>query len=502
MTGPELDTEVAIVGLGPTGAALAAYLGSFGTDVLAFERQPDVTPLPRARMVDGEIMRIFQAFGIAEHLEERFRPAPEFRYWSAAGELLMTLGFEGPRPHHWRSTYMIHQPDVEQAMRGVVEAQPTVGVRRGHEVEAVAEHGDHALLTVRDCATGERTQVRSRYVVGCEGGRSLVRRAIGARHEVLGDDYDWLFIDVDLRRAAELPEHNFYILDPARPMAYLRNPRGYRRFYFRLLPGEDGASMVGEPQVWDLLAPWIGPDDAEIVLSTVFQFHALLADTWRRGPLLIAGDAAHQMPPTMGQGLCSGMRDAGNLAWKLAAVLAGTMDEELLDSYQAERSPHARHYVAGSAMLAQWWSILEPGAATERDDMLRDLTYEPQVPRLGPALHPASETAAGTLLPQDETAAGPLLDDVVGLRFAIVDPAGLLAAAGPEVAEQAARLGAVCVTDPGPVVRRWLADHDARAVVIRPDRYVLGVAATAEELAAVLARVPACARVEHEASWS
>ena len=485
------DADVVVVGQGPTGAALAAFLGELGVRTIALERDGEVRRVPRARMVDGEIMRVFQTFGLADRLEERFLPAPEFRYESAAGELLALLELNsGPRPNLWRNAYMIHQPDVDEALMEKVAALPSVTVLRGREVKAVEELGEGVAVTVSDAASGEESRLRCRYVVGCEGGRSLVRRAIGARNEVLGEDLDWLFVDVELQRDVDLAEHNYYILDPARTVAYLRNPRRYRRFYFRLRPGEDPEAMASEASLWELLSPWLAEGDAKIVFSTVFRFHSLLADRWRRGPLLIAGDAAHQMAPTLGQGLCSGVRDAANLSWKLARVLAGQAPESLLDTYQSERSPHARLLIETSYMLASWWSLLDPEEAAKRDEVLRSAPIPALELRLGPGLHPEGDEDAGALFPQDLLADGRPLDDSVGIGFALIDSDGLLAEAGAEARELVADLGAAVIVAPGPEASRWLAERGARAAVVRPDRYVLGVAADGDQLTEVLRRVP------------
>lgn len=487
-----LEADVVLVGLGPTGAALAAYLGRLGVRVVALERSRDVFEYPRAGTIDGEIMRIFQAFGVAERLERLAHRAPPVRYWAAGGEkVLAELPLNaGPRLNWWQNAYMIHQPDLDRLMRQVIDNQAGVTALRGCEARSVELEEGTPRVVFRDVETGEVGSVGARYVVGCEGGRSLVRRTIGARNEVLGEDFDWLFVDLELCRELDLPELNFYVLDPARPVAYLRKPRRFRRFYFRLLPGEDPTEMASEDGLWRLLEGWVERGDAEVVYSTVFRFHSLVADRWRRGPLFIAGDAAHQMAPTLGQGLCSGMRDAGNLAWKLAAVLAGQAPESLLDTYEAERMPHARLTVETSYTLAGMWSILDPQKAEERDERLRGFEVKPLDARLGPGLHPETSGGVGTVFPQDELRSGWLSDEEIGLRFALVDAGGVLAAAQPRLREELAELDVAVLEDPGPEARRWLEVREAGAALIRPDRYVLGLASAPEQLEAILARVP------------
>lgn len=183
----------------------------------------------------------------------------------------------------------------------------------------------------------------ARYVVGCDGASSTVRRALGVGWTDQGFDQDWLVVDVELHDPVGLglTTGAQQVCDPARPATLVAGHGRMFRWEFQLQPGEDPAVMQQPEQVWTLLERWLGRDDGRLVRAAAYRFHAVVATSMRVGCAPLAGDAAHQMPPFMGQGLNSGIRDATNLAWKLRWVLAGWAGEALLDSYSTERLEHA-----------------------------------------------------------------------------------------------------------------------------------------------------------------
>ena len=244
-----------------------------------------------------------------------------------------------------------------------------------------------------------------------------------------------------------------------------------------------------------MLEPWIGPDDADIYRAVVYTFHSLLAVPWRRERLLIAGDAAHLMPPFLGQGLCSGIRDVRNLAWKLRAVLAGAAGEELLDTYESERSPHCREYVELSTRVGEIVDTIDPAVAADRDRrMLAGETIEEfrmSTPALGPGVHgTVTVEPEGTLFPQPFLGDGRRLDDATGEEFAVIASSELVAAVSADTQELWRAASVAVITEDTPSIRRALDAVGAPAVVIRPDRYVLGVASTPADLDRLTQRIP------------
>ena len=493
MTEPDFD--VAIIGFGPVGALLANLLGRYGLRVLVLERDAGIHPLPRAVHFDGEVMRIFQAAGLTDPIRGVARATSKgMHFVDADGRLLMVRrSTDGPGPHGWATNWYFHQPELDAALRDGVARFANVEVRLRCEALAVRDAGDRVTVAVREAAIGASRERTARYVVGCDGARSLVREAIGGSMRDLGLHQPWLVVDIVARpgsqRAHRLPDHTVQHCDPGRPMTRVHVKGSRHRWEIMLLPGEDEAE-IGRPEaLWPLLAHAIGPDDARIERSAVYTFHALVAVPWRRGRLLLAGDSAHQTPPFLGQGLCAGIRDASNLAWKLHLVVAGGADESLLDTYEAERSPHVREFIELAVRLGAIIQTTDPEAAAARDAELRasgPRQFDFPAPRLGPGVWMAGPGAGGAAFPQPRLAGGRRLDDVVGNRFAVLARVPLDGLAEGSARRRGERLGGgldpAVIDSPGAEIEEWLAAQDAVAVIVRPDRYVFATARDETEL--------------------
>ena len=421
--------DVGIVGYGPVGATLANLLGRHGVSVALFERDAAQHALPRAGHIDGEVMRVFQAAGVAEAMQPNLLVNVGMRFVDAGGRVLI----DWPRPQEigpqgWYPSYRFHQPDAEAALRAGVRHWPGHREYLRTDVFALTQDADGVELRYEDLSRGAYGAARCRFVVGCDGARSTVRRFMDAELEDLGSHERWLVVDVIMHEVSErLSNFTVQHCDPARPTTVARGVGKRRRWEFMVMPSDDPATIARPDQVWRLLAPWIGPDEATIERSVIYMFHAANARAWRRGRLLLAGDAAHQMPPFLGQGLCSGVRDAANLAWKLAAVLQGAAADSLLDSYEAERSPHVRAFIEQAVRLGNLVGLRDPALAAERDramscnpELMRSIT-----PCLGPGLHGGAGLPAGTLAPQLRLQDGSRMDDRVGQRFAVLAQPGI-----------------------------------------------------------------------------
>jgi 3-(3-hydroxy-phenyl)propionate hydroxylase len=495
---PELPAEcdVAIVGLGPVGATLANLLGQAGWRVCVLEREPEIFALPRAVHYDGETMRIFQAAGLRAPLEAVSRPSLKgMPLVNAAGQvMLMRKPGVNPGPHGCSSNYHFHQPSLETVLRQGLERFADVTVRLRHEVVAIddAPARRAVRLGVRDLASDTPHTLAARYVVGCDGARSIVRRSIGSTRTDLGLHQPWLVLDVLLKRDVALPDHTVQYCDPARPMTYVNLPGGRRRWEIMLMPGDDPATIARPEHVWPMLARFLQPEDAEVERMAVYTFHSVVAEGWRRGRLLLAGDAAHQTPPFLGQGMCAGIRDASNLAWKLDWVLRGLAHEALLDTYERERKPHVSAFIALAVRLGAVIQATDPAVAAERDARFASgdpemFTYPP--PQLGPGLHDEA-SPAGSIFPQPALDDGRLLDEALGSRCAVLGDAHTLAGAADATRAAWRRIDARVLDAPGRGVQEWLATNGARAVMLRPDRYVLGIARTGADLDRLTAVLP------------
>ncbi len=491
MAGRTFECEVAILGYGPVGATLANLLGAAGLDVVVIERETGVFPLPRAIHFDGEVMRVFQSLGLRSRVEAISRPGLKgMHFVNARDEVLLVRGGTGlDGPQGCANNYYFHQPELEAVLREGVARHPSVRVLAGREAVSIDALDDGVRVALADAGDdGAPGAVHARWLVGCDGGRSPTRRAIGSTMEDLGLHQPWLVFDAILERDLGLPDYTVQRCDPARPMTIVCASGRRRRWEIMLMPGDDPETIVRPENVWPLISRWVTPADARLERCVVYTFHSVIAHGWRRGRLLLAGDSAHQTPPFLGQGLCAGIRDAANLAWKLARVVRGTAPESLLDTYEPERRPHVHAFIDLAVELGAVIQATDPEVAAERDR--RFLQGETKVfefprPGLGPGLHRGS--LGGTLFPQPRLADGRLLDEAIGTGFAVIGGRAVLDAADAATRERWRAAGAVVLRDPGGAVDGWLDAHRASAVVLRPDRYLLGAASDAAELAAVSA---------------
>lgn len=483
MTEPSYD--VAVVGGGPVGVTLLNLLGAHGLSAVGFERESLPGHSPRAGSFDGEVMRIFQSAGLAEAIDATISPSTGLRLVNEAGTTLLSMDNRETRgPQGWAAGYRMYQPTLERLLRRGLQRFPAVTLHVSHEVTAVGQEPGSAWVEALDRTSGIASRVSARYVVGCDGASSFVRGAIGSRFTSLAPDQPYLVVDAKPLRSLNLPGEGILFCWPSRPH-YWRGLAPWLRWELKVMPGDNPAELATPAGVYRLLEDWITRNDAEIERAVIYTFHSLLADRWRAGRVLLAGDAAHVQPPFMGQGLCSGVRDVANLAWKLAFVCHGQADDRLLDTYQSERSAHARAWIEEATRIGDIVTATDPAVAAARDARILAGSRElrPITPRLGPGLHADAPEPAGTLSTQPLLPDGRRLDDVVALRFLVVVSPGL-ADAIPEGVD------AVVMSEPPGVIDPLLRAYGCRALVVRPDRYVLGVAGDADELGSLLARIP------------
>jgi 3-(3-hydroxy-phenyl)propionate hydroxylase len=499
--------DVAIIGYGPTGATLAKLLGQAGFSVAVFEREAGVYPLPRAIHFDGEVMRVFQNAGLRAEVEAISRPGLKgMHFVDAQGETLLVRGGSALNgPHGCANNYYFHQPELESVLREGVARHANVRVHLRHEVFAIDERESDVELRYENMADGSLSSCTARYVIGCDGARSLTRRLIGGAMEDLGLHQPWLVFDVMLKegRGAHLPDHTQQICDPARPMTYCNVLGARRRWEIMLMPGDDVHTIARPENVWQMVKRWVTPEDAVMERAAVYTFHSVIARKWRssatggrHGRLLLAGDSAHQTPPFLGQGMCAGVRDAANLAWKLALVLQGKAGGELLDTYESERAPHVRAFIELAVRLGGIIQATDPEVARERDRKFKSgapETFLFPAPPLGPGLHTGAGGPVGLPFPQPQLPDGTLLDEASGQRFVVLGEADVLGGVGEGTREKWRSLDAWVADAPGEAGQAWLAAQGVRAVVLRPDRYIMGTAGSAAQLEALSMRLPAAA---------
>ncbi|MEU9025267.1 bifunctional 3-(3-hydroxy-phenyl)propionate/3-hydroxycinnamic acid hydroxylase [Actinomadura sp. NPDC048394] len=502
------EHDVAIVGFGPVGQLLALLLGRAGHRVLVLERRPRPYPLPRAVHFDDEIGRIFQAAGVAEQVRGVTEPVSDFYEWrNRDGRTLVRIDWSGTGPSGWPVANFFSQPELEAVLTAAVAELPGVTVRRGLEVTGLDDTGDRVRVTARTGEGGDST-FHARYVVGADGANSSVRDRMGTDVTDLGFFFDWLIVDTVPRDEREWSPMNWQLCDPARPTTIVSGGPGRRRWEFMRLPGESPEDLNTVASAWRLLEPWgRTPENTTLERHALYTFQARWAERWRDGRLLIAGDAAHQMPPFAGQGMCSGMRDAMNLAWKLDLVLRGVAGPGLLDTYTTERREHVQHAIGMSMALGRVICVLGEDEAATRDDRMIAAGADPA--RVLPATPPPvlgdgvlqrgpdglRRARVGHLTPQHRvTRQGKtaLLDEITGGGFTVLlDGAAAGDALDGDDREFLRRIGAVLVplhspddagapvdgyTDTENAYLPHMREHHHIAAVIRPDFYLFGAA--------------------------
>jgi 3-(3-hydroxy-phenyl)propionate hydroxylase len=477
-------TDVIIVGYGPTAAVAANILGSLGWQVDVFERSAGVYFLPRAVHFDDEVMRLFQQLGIAEQVEPLTQPVLGMDLVNAAGTTLASyVATESVSSLGWKQGYMFHQPELEQTLRAAVSRFPNVRIHLEHEVLSVKSQAQGAVVQVRS-QKGEK-DIHAAMVLGCCGAHSITRDAVGGLPFDYGAHQPWIVVDVQLLRDTRLAPATVQYCDPARPSTSIPTPGSTRRFELMLMPGETADQMTSTERIAELLSPWLEPADYRVQRAAVYTFHALVAQRWRQQSLMIAGDAAHLMPPFLGQGLGSGARDVANLCWKIDLVLRGIAHESLLDTYQEEREPHVRALIESDMWLAGIIQSTDQEFARQRDaQMVADpaaATLVPPSPGLGGDLC-GSGPADRRPFPQP-LIKGKMHDEHLGNGFTLLGNIAPSAWACKVLQLLDTHIETTTCAE----ITQWMHDKGAIAVVVRPDRYVLATVADANALDIALA---------------
>ncbi|MFI5816489.1 bifunctional 3-(3-hydroxy-phenyl)propionate/3-hydroxycinnamic acid hydroxylase [Streptomyces sp. NPDC051643] len=500
---------VVIIGAGPVGVTAALLLARHGVRSVVLERHRDVYPLPRAVVVDDEIRRILQSVGVHEEFASLTRPAPGLRLLDARRRMISEFPRSLRGHHGFPQTSMFDQPDLERLLRDALARRPECELWSGVEVVSVTQsvardtNGPNdptgpVRVAFRRDGSDDEEHLWADAVLGCDGAGSVTRDAIGTLWEDLHFEESWRVIDVRTSRPVRTWEGVEQICCPDRPATFMRVGEDRYRWEFRLAEDQNLDGPDGWERLRELVAPWVDlpsdasqGDDFEVIRQAQYTFRARLADRWRKGRVFLLGDAAHLTPPFVGQGLCTGLRDAYNLTWKLARVLQQGAPEGLLDTYERERKPHARHVIRMA--VAMGWAMTGgqdrsaalrravvgtacriPGvtAAVSRD-LSPALTAGPLV-RRRPRL--TGRVLAGTFCPQPwvrQDGRRVRLDDVLGDSFAVltaVPPTAQMSAVATALGASTIRVGDL--GDDG-TLAGWLARGRADAVLLRPDHIVM-----------------------------
>lgn len=481
----EAVPRVIVVGAGPVGCSAAILLAQRGVPTLVIDRWPGVYPQPRAVHLDDEVHRILGRMHVADGFAKISRASLGLRLVDRQQRVLGQIArLPEASVHGYPQANMYDQPALERLLRERMSALHEITFRPGVTAAGIdIEPDGTASVTLADRMTDATEVIEVDYVLGADGANSMVRASIGAQLEMLGSEQRWLVIDAEIQAELGLWEGTHQLCDTHRAGTYMRIGDTRHRWEFQLLPTESVEDYASVEQLEPLLRSWIGGlpvGDIEIIRTAEYTFKAAVADRWREGPVFLLGDAAHLTPPFIGQGLGAGLRDADNLSWKLAGVIHGAFDPDVLDTYETERRPHARALVR----LAQLIGITMTGGG-RLGTMARRLVV-PSVTRLlrysstaGQGATPALRASAMVLARRADRLAGKLcpnvcgdvlLDDLAAGRWALVTREPV----APSVADHLGELDALVVaTAPGDGLDTWLRKARSTAALVRPDGTVM-----------------------------
>ena len=529
---PATQEPVIVVGAGPAGCTAALLLADSSIPVTLLERWPQPHPLPRAVHLDDEVARVLDRIGVAEGFLARSRPGSGLRLLDAEHRVMAEFHREHQASQHgFPQANMFHQPDLEELMLARVEAHPLIDLRRGTEVIGLDDDDAPGPLTAAPVrvhariAAGPQT-FAARVVLGCDGANSTIRELTGITMEDLGFTERWLVVDIQAEDGLNTWDGVEQICDPARAATFMQVTGDRYRWEFRLLDGEDEAGLITPAALGRLLQPWTGRSDLaglKVIRGASYTFRARLASRFQAGRVFLLGDAAHLTPPFIGQGLAAGLRDADNLAWKLAHVLTGRAGAGLLASYETERRPHARALIKKAVRVG--WAMTGGQdraaavrrialAAAVRSDRICEFMGSTATPRLkAGALQPSPRRLlpsgippalrTGGLIPNPLVSAGDAqpvrLDTILAGRPAVLtarrpdaaltdfcrrhglvlvrisSTSGTGTPAGPCAGENADWIDVRLASDAPPAGMRALTADPALTVIVRPDRVVAAV---------------------------
>ncbi|HEX4058174.1 MAG TPA: bifunctional 3-(3-hydroxy-phenyl)propionate/3-hydroxycinnamic acid hydroxylase [Galbitalea sp.] len=491
--------DVLVVGAGPVGLLTAILLGRDGWRVTVVERWPARYPMPRACTIDHEALRILQSAGVMDRHGDLFEPSRGerggYQIRNGDGVLLRAINWNRQAESGWPNTNGFYQPDLEEVLESMAAELDTVELRRGWSARAISQDAVSVTLEVENVADARTEKLQGSWLIGADGANSVVRDLMGIDSVDSDFEADWLVIDyepiVDRHWDAFVTQY----CDPRQPATAVNSGPGRRRFEFMRREDVTAEELAKPETAWRLMEPWsVTPANARLERHAVYTFRGRWASEWRMGRVFLAGDAAHLMPPFMGQGLCSGLRDARSLSWRLSMVARGLADERILDSYGTERIAHVRVIIDEAIALGQIICEQDAARAAQRDAIMSAeaadpaaLTVEPPHPRLGqPSITFPDDPWAGRLSLQARVEShgnSGLFDDVVGGGWQLIgldeDP---MADVGVELRDWFEGIGgkSAAVSKRGRVrdldgaYRAWFEARDCSVVLARPDFYVYG----------------------------
>ena len=459
--------DVIIVGLGPTGGTLANLLALSGFSILILEREKNLYALPRAVHFDDEIMRVFQTIGITKKFLKNTIINKGTKFVNSEGKILL----DWPRPkaiteNGWYPSYRFHQPDLERHLRNRLKTFKKVRLLQNTEVIKIKNNKNFVDLFFK--RKNKTQKVSSKYVIGCDGARSTTREQMGSVLDNLGFTQKWAVVDLILRKNKnKLPDRTIQYSNSERPATYCRNVGKRRRWEFAIQDNENEKEILSNEYIWNFLKPWLNEKEAYLERKAIYIFQSAIARKWRKGRIFIAGDAAHLMPPFMGQGMCAGIRDASNLAWKISWCINNKHDEKFLDTYQTERFSNAREYIETTMRMGEFVNAVGSDNITDNISSGPDGTKSMQSikPKLGIGLGSNKDKNRGKIFPQLRMKNGKTLDEKFSKSPLLLTSSKLAKKVSLKIQS---------ITDKDiKGLSNLLKTYKAKALIVRPDRFIL-----------------------------
>ena len=463
-----IDFDVVIIGLGPTGGTLANLLAMNNLSILVLEKEAGLYNLPRAVHFDDEVMRVFNTIGITKSLTKKLIINKGTKFVNEKGKILL----DWPRPkiiteNGWYPSYRFHQPDLERSLRYRLKRYEKVLISQNSEVYKTINYKNHSIIQYKNIKTNQIFSVKSKYVIGCDGANSFLRKQMKSEMEHLGFEQRWAVIDLILKtKKTNLPDRTIQYCNSKRPATYCRNVGKRRRWEIALKEEESVEQFFDSKTLWKFLSQWVSQDEAIIERKTVYTFQSAIANKWRRGRQLLVGDAAHLTPPFMGQGMCAGIRDASNLAWKISICCKKVHNERLLDTYQSERSSNVKDYIntamkMGELLNSIGGSKVSDTVYTEKDGTIKMNSIKPE---LGKGLGNLHDKNRGKIFPSIKINFDKQFDDLFSCYPILIT--------NNKESEKKLKIRTYSSIDI-PEIETILKKFNSNSLIIRPDRFVL-----------------------------
>lgn len=467
-----IEYDIIIVGLGPTGGTLANLLALNDLSVLVLEKEASIYNLPRAVHFDDEIMRVFNTVGIRNKLSKKLIINKGTKFVDQNENLIL----DWPRPkviteNGFYPSYRFHQPDLERCLRSTLKKFKKVSIKQNANVEKIISKKEFVEVSYMDTNSKKKYQLKAKYIVGCDGGRSFVRQHINSDMEDLGFKQKWVVIDVILKSLNNsLPDRTIQYCNSDRPATYCRNVGRRRRWEVALKDDENFKTFFEEKNLWNFLSQWIKKDEVVIERKAIYTFESAIAEKWKHERIFLAGDAAHLTPPFMGQGMCAGIRDVSNLAWKLSSSCRFGHNENLLQSYQTERAPNVRDYINTTMKMGELLNAIGNANVSDTVFMQPDgsIKMDTIKPSLGNGLGAKEDINKGKTFPLIKLEDGSYFDNLFqGNAILLADK------------EIIQKLKSININIPilsltnFPELIKVLKKFKTKGLIIRPDRFIL-----------------------------